>query len=317
MENFIYSVNVTVPIFLVMVIGYLLKQTGMLNDNFVTVANKFNFNVTLPFLLFRDISGVDIRAVFDVKYVLFCALASTACFWLIWGGTKLFLKDKSMRGAFVQASFRSSAAVMGLAFIENIYGTSAMGPLMIISAVPLYNIFSVIVLTFEGEQAEHESRAKKVKAACAGIAKNPIIWGIFAGLAVGLLGISLPVIVTKTVNSMAQLATPLALIAIGAGFEGKKALAKLRPTLAAACIKLVVQPLIFVPIAAWMGFTGEKMVAILIMLASPTTPSCYIMAKNMKNDGVLTASVIVATTLLAAFTLTGWIFLLKTIGLIG
>lgn len=317
MENFIYSVNVTFPIFLVMVIGYILKQIGMLNDNFVTVANKFNFKVTLPFLLFRDISGVDIRAVFDLKYVLFCALVSTACFWLIWGGVKLFLKDRSMRGAFVQASFRSSAAVMGLAFIENIYGSSAMGPLMIVSAVPLYNIFSVIVLTFEGAHAGDESKGQKIKEACRGIAKNPIIWGILAGLVVGLLGIDMPMIVSKTVNSVAQMATPLALITIGAGFEGRKALAKIRPTIAAALIKLVVQPLIFVPIAAWMGFSGEKMIAILIMLASPTTPSCYIMAKNMDNDGVLTASVIVTTTLLAAFTLTGWIFILKTVGLIG
>ena len=116
---------------------------------------------------------------------------------------------------------------------------------------------------------------------------------------------------------MAQMATPLALITIGAGFEGRKALAKIRPTIAASMIKLVIQPLIFLPVAAWMGFHGEQMIAILIMLASPTTPSCYIMAKNMDNDGVLTASVIVMTTLLAAFTLTGWIFILKTVGLIG
>lgn len=317
MENFIYSINVTLPIFLVMVIGYVLKQIGMLNDNFVTVANKFNFKVTLPFLLFRDISAVDIRAVFDLKYVLFCAIASTICFWTIWGGTKLFLKDKSMRGAFVQASFRSSAAVMGLAFIENIYGSSAMGPLMVIGSVPLYNIFSVIVLTFEGEGAGEESKTEKIKEACVNIAKNPIILGILAGLVAGLLRLDFPVIVDKTINSVAQMATPLALIAIGAGFEGRKALAKICPTIVAAMIKLVIQPLIFVPIAAWMGFTGEKLIAILIMLASPTTPSCYIMAKNMNNDGVLTASVVVATTLLAAFTLTGWIFLLKTVGLIG
>lgn len=317
MENFIFSVNVTLPIFLVMVIGYILRQIGMLNDNFVTVANKFNFKVTLPFMLFRDISSVDIGAVFDLKYCLFCALASTACFWLIWGGTKLFLKDKSMRGAFVQASFRSSAAVMGLAFIQNIYGTSAMGPLMIVSAVPLYNIFSVIVLTFEGAHSAEENRTEKIKEACVNIAKNPIILGILAGLVVGLLGIDFPVVIDKTVNSVAQMATPLALITIGAGFEGRKALAKIKPTIASALIKLVAQPLIFVPIAAWMGFSGEKMIAILIMLASPTTPSCYIMAKNMDNDGVLTASVIVTTTLLAAFTLTGWIFILKTVGLIG
>lgn len=317
MENFIYSVDATFPIFLVMVIGYILKQIGMLNDNFVTVANRFNFKVTLPFMLFRDISGVDIRAVFDIRYVLFCALVSTACFWIIWGGVKLFLKDQSMRGAFVQASFRSSAAVMGLAFIQNMYGSSAMGPLMIVSAVPLYNIFSVIVLTFEGARSGEVDPKQKIKTACINIAKNPIILGILTGLIVGLLGIDFPVIVDKTVNSVAQMATPLALITIGAGFEGRKALAKIRPTIAASMIKLVIQPLIFLPVAAWMGFRGEQMIAILIMLASPTTPSCYIMAKNMDNDGVLTASVIVMTTLLAAFTLTGWIFILKTVGLIG
>ena len=317
MENFIYSVDATFPIFLVMVIGYILKQIGMLNDNFVTVANRFNFKVTLPFMLFRDISGVDIRAVFDIRYVLFCALVSTACFWIIWGGVKLFLKDQSMRGAFVQASFRSSAAGMGLAFIQNMYGSSPMGPLMIVSAVPLYNIFSVIVLTFEGARSGEVDPKQKIKAACINIAKNPIILGILAGLIVGLLGIDFPVIVDKTVNSVAQMATPLALITIGAGFEGRKALAKIRPTIAASMIKLVIQPLIFLPVAAWMGFRGEQMIAILIMLASPTTPSCYIMAKNMDNDGVLTASVIVMTTLLAAFTLTGWIFILKTVGLIG
>ena len=317
MENFIFSINVTFPIFLVMVIGYILKQIGMLNDNFVTVANKFNFKVTLPFMLFRDISGVDIRAVFDLKYVLFCAIVSTICFWLIWGGVKLFVKDKTIRGAFVQSSFRSSAAVMGLAFIQNMYGSSAMGPLMIVGAVPLYNIFSVIVLTFEAQTDEAINGREKVKEACINIAKNPIILGILTGLIAALLQLDFPVIMDKTIHNVAQMATPLALITIGAGFEGRKALAKIRPTIAASMIKLVIQPLIFLPVAACMGFTGEKMIAILIMLASPTTPSCYIMAKSMKNDGVLTASVIVTTTLLAAFTLTGWIFILKSVGLIG
>ena len=317
MENFIYSINVTMPIFLVMVIGYILKQIGMLNDNFVTVANKFNFKVTLPFMLFKDIAGVDIKAVFDIKYVLFCAIVSTICFWVVWGTAKLLVRDKTIRGAFVQSSFRGSAAVMGLAFIQNIYGSSAMGPLMIVSAVPLYNIFSVIVLTFEANDSTGIDKKAKIRQAGISICKNPIILSILAGLIVGLLGIQFPTLVNKTVSNVAQMATPLALITIGAGFEGRKALAKIAPTMAASMIKLVLQPLVFLPVAAWMGFSGEKMIAILIMLASPTTPSCYIMAKSMNNDEVLTASVIVTTTLMAAFTLTGWIFLLKTLGYIG
>lgn len=316
MNDFIFSINVTFPIFLVMVIGWVLKQIGMLNDNFVTVANRFNFKVTLPFMLFRDISSVDIKAVFDLKFVLFCAIASSICFWVIWGATKLFLKDHTMRGAFVQASFRSSAAVMGLAFISNIYGASAMGPLMIIGAVPLYNIYSVLVLTFEADHGEEARDTGKIKQACINIAKNPIIIAIVLGLVVALAGIHFPTIVNKTVNSVAQMATPLALIALGAGFEGRKALAKMKPTLWASAIKLVIQPLIFLPVAAYLGFHGEKMIAILIMLAAPATPSCYIMAKNMKNDGVLTASIVVMTTLLAAFTLTGWIYILRVMALI-
>jgi predicted permease len=90
----------------------------------------------------------------------------------------------------------------------------------------------------------------------------------------------------------------------------------MKPTLWASAIKLVIQPLVFLPAAVALGFTGEKIIAILIMLAAPATPSCYIMAKNMNNDGVLTASIVVMTTLLAAFTLTGWIYLLRTLGFI-
>ncbi|MDD6183802.1 MAG: AEC family transporter [Lachnospiraceae bacterium] len=316
LENFIYSINVTIPIFLVMVLGYFLRRRGMLNENFVNVANKFNFDVTLPFMVFRDIAAVDIRSVFDLKYVLFCAIASSVCFWVVWGLAKLFMKDKSLIGAFVQASFRSSAAVMGLAFISNLYGPSAMGPLMIIGAVPLYNIYSVLVLTFEAEDDGTGRDTGKLKEACVNILKNPIIISIVLGLIVSLCKLDFPVLVDNTIDNVAKMATPLALITLGAGFEGREALAKMKPTLWAAFIKLIGQAAIFIPIAIALGFTGEKLIAIMVMLAAPATPSCYIMAKNMKNDGALTASIIVTTTLLAAFTLTGWIFILRSMGYI-
>ena len=222
MSDFIFSVNVTFPIFLVMVIGWVLHQIGMLDEHFVTVANRFNFKVTLPFMLFRDIASVEISKVFDLKFVLYCAIVSSICFWGIWGISKFAVKDDSIRGAFVQSSFRSSAAVMGMAFINNIYGSSAMGPLMIVGAVPLYNVYSVIVLTFEAQDEEGKRDKGKIKQALVNIVKNPIIDSIFLGLIVSLLGIHFPTIVNKTINSVAQLATPLALIVIGAGFEGAK-----------------------------------------------------------------------------------------------
>lgn len=314
MQNFIFSLNATIPIFIVILLGWWLYQIKMLNDNFITVANKFVFNVSLPTLLFRDIAYADIRSDFDLKFVLFCMTVTTLCFLCIWLAAELFIKDKKMIGAFVQASFRGSAAVLGIAFIENIYGNSGMGPLMIVAAVPLYNIYSVIILTLKGELSENGGSS--IKSAFINICKNPIILAIFAGLPFSILGITFPDIFTKTLNNIAATATPIALITIGAGFEGRKALSKIKPTLAAVFIKLVALPAIFLPVAAAMGFRTSKLIAILIMLGAPTTVSCYIMAKNMYNDDVLTSSIIVCATLISAITLTFWIYLLKTFSLI-
>ncbi|ADK14999.1 MULTISPECIES: AEC family transporter [Clostridium] len=310
MESLIYSLNATVPVFLVIVVGYVLKQIGMLNDNFIEVANKFNFKVTLPILLLTDIGSTNIIKNFDGKYILFCAVVTSICFWSIWFFTKKFMKDSSMTGAFVQASFRGSAAILGIAFVQNIYGNAGMAPMMIIGAVPLYNIYSVIVLTFESEDSRGGNDS--IKKACINIIKNPIIIGILLGMIVSLLNIHFPKIIDKTLKNFAVMASPLALVTIGAGFEGTKALAKIKPTLAASFIKLVAQAAVFLPLAVYFGFRDQELVALIIMLGSPTTVSCYIMAKNMNNDGVLTSSVVVATTLLSAFTLTFWIFVLKS-----
>ncbi len=314
MENFIFSLNATFPIFLIILIGYFLKQVKMLNEDFVTVANKFNFTVTLPALVFKDLAAADIRQDFDGGYVLFCAVVTTVSFVIIWSLTKVCLRDRSLRGAFVQASFRSSAALLGFAFIQNIYGESQLASLMIIGTVPLFNIYSVIVLTFEGEG--NESPKGKITASCKNIVRNPIILAIMAGVVVSLLRVEFPVIINKTIQYLANMATPLALIALGAGFQGKEAIAKIKPTMAASVIKLIVLPMVFLPVAIHFGYSGEKMVALIVMLGSPTTTSCYIMAKNMKNDGVLTSSIVVMTTLLASVTLTFWVYVLKSQGLI-
>lgn len=314
MESLIYSLNATLPVFFVILIGYFLRQTGMLNENFIEVANKFNFKVTLPVLLFSDIGATNIVKNFDGRFVLFCAIVTSISFWTIWLFTRKFMKDKSMTGAFVQASFRGSAAVMAIAFVQNIYGTSGMAPLMIIGTVPLYNIYAVIVLTFEGDNKT--KGMDNIKKSCINIMKNPLILGILAGMLVSLLNISFPKIIDKTLENFAVMATPLALVTIGAGFEGKKALAKVKPTMAASFIKLIIQPGLFLPLAVYLGFRSQALIALIVMLGSPTTVSCYIMAKNMNNDDVLTSSVVVATTLMSALTLTMWIFIMKSLGFI-
>lgn len=317
MENFIYSINITLPVFLVIVVGYLAKKIGMLDSHFVSKANVFNFNVTLTALLFRDLASVDFSSKFNLRFVLFCILATTVCFWGIWSVTRLTIKDRRMRSAFVQGSFRSSAAVMGIAFIQNLCGDSGMGPMMIVSTVPLYNIYSVLVLTLEADSPDGSTDlSTKMKAAAVNLAKNPLILSILAGCLVSLSGITLPVLVSKTISSLASMATPLALVIIGAGFEFSNVRAKIKPAFAAAFVKLVAQTAVFTPLILSLGFNREEIVACLIMLAAPTTPSAYIMAKTMGSDDALTTGIIVLTTLFSAVTMTGWIFLYRTLGAI-
>ena len=73
---------------------------------------------------------------------------------------------------------------------------------------------------------------------------------------------------------------------------------------------------VFIPVAVFLGFRNQELVAALIMLASPTTVTSYVMAKSMDNDEVLSSSIIVLTTVLSSITLTGWIFILRALGLI-
>lgn len=314
MSNLMFSLNATMPIFLTMVVGWFLKKVGLMDDTFVSKMNRFDFKVALPFLLFEDLAEVNFFEVWDSKFVAFCfgvtvvSILSVSLLSYIW-------KDRRIQGEFIQASYRSSAAILGIAFIQNIYGNSGMAPLMIFATVPLYNVMAVVVLSIMKPEREPMSRKLMLNTG-KGIITNPIILGIAAGVIWSLLKLPMPAICGKTVHNIAVLATPLGLLSMGGAFEFKNVSKHVTPSVVAACIKLVLLAGIFLPIAVWLGFTNEKLIAILVMLGSSTTISSFIMAKNMGHEGILTSNTIMLTTLFSAFTLTTWLFILKSLALI-
>ena len=314
MENLIFSLNATIPVFLLMVLGFVFRKLGWLDQAFAEKMNKFVFLVPLPVLLFQDLATVDFRAMWDGKFVFFCfgvtflGIALSALL-------SMTLKDRSLRGEFIQASYRSSAALLGIAFIQNIYGSAGIAPLMIIGSVPLYNVMAVLVLSLFQPGQRGLDRAA-LKNTLKGIVTNPIILGIGVGMGWSLLRLPVPPIAEKTIGNIAATATPLGLMAMGATFDVRKAFAKLGPSLAAAGIKLAGLCTLFLPLAVFLGFREEKLVAILIMLGSATTVSSYVMARNMGHEGTLSSSTVMLTTLFSAFTVTGWLYLLRSMGLI-
>ena len=281
---------------------------------FADKANQFVFKVALPVLLFEDLSNSDFLKVWDTRFVMFC-FASTLGGILLAVLLSMALKDRRLRGEFIQASYRSSAALLGIAFIKNIYGDVGMAPLMIIGSVPLYNVMAVVILFFTNPEGAVLDRRMLGKTA-AGILKNPIILGILTGMAWSLLGLKQPQIMEKTVSSLAGVATPLGLMAMGASFDFRQASQRVGAAAGASAIKLVLLCAVFLPAAVYLGFREQQLVAILVMLGSAATVSCFVMARNMGHEGVLSSSVVAITTCGSAFTLTLWLDLIRTLGLI-
>ena len=314
MKNLIFSMNATIPIFLMMLLGMLFRKLGWMDEVFAAKMNKFVFLVPLPVLLFEQLATVDFSEVWDIKFILFCFVV-TAISITISTVISLLWKDRSIKGEFIQATYRSSAALLGIAFIQNIYGTAGMAPLMIIGSVPLYNIMAVVVLSLfkPGNNSFDKALVKKT---LKGIATNPIIIGIVAGFVWSALKLPMPLILHKTVSSIGATATPMGLMSMGATFEMKKATSKMKPTLVAVFMKLVGFCAIFLPVAAMLGFRNEQLIAILVMLGSATTVSCFVMARNMGHEGTLSSGVIMMTTLLSAFTFTMWLDVLRSFGVV-
>ncbi|WP_122642062.1 AEC family transporter [Luxibacter massiliensis] len=314
MENLIFSLNAAMPVFLLMLLGMVFKKAGWIDGHFAAEMNRFVFLVPLPVLVFRDLATVDFSEVWDGRFVIFCFTATILSI-LISAFISRFLGDRSLRGEFIQASYRSSAALLGIAFIQNIYGSSGLAPLMIIGSVPLYNIMAVIILSLSGPEEGGIDR-KILKQTAKGILRNPIILGIIVGIVWSVFQIPMPQILGKTLENIAAMATPMGLIAMGAAFDIRAASEKVGPAALAGIIKLIGFCALFLPAAIYLGFRREELVAILVMLGSATTVSCYVMAKNMGHEGVLTSSIVMLTTLCSSFTLTFWLFILKSLGML-
>lgn len=323
MENLIFCLNATIPVFLLMVLGYVFIRIHVFDEAFAKKMNSFVFKIALPVMVFHDLWKEDFYEMWDGRYVLFCFVVTILSIGLAWIVARIVGKDVGSRAEMIQSSYRSSAALLGIGFIQNIYGESGMASLMIIGAVPLYNVAAVAILEIMKPdtatkltdlEAEKERKKALVKKTAFGIVTNPIIIGIFLGIIWSLLKLPRPVILEKTIKYVGNLATPMGLMALGASFDLSKAKKAAAPAIVASVMKLVVFVAIFLPVAIHMGFRKDQLIAVLIMLGSPTTVSSFVMARNMGHEGTVSSASVMITTLACAFTLTAWLYVIKSLG---
>ncbi len=311
MESLLLSVNVTVPLFIMMALGYLLKAIKLVNEGFLNKVNEINFKLFLPVSIFYSLYNADISTVWDGKAVLFCVLSTIAVFVIMMLIFGFLEKDNTKKGVMIQATFRSNYSYIGIPVVMSILGTSTAGLSAIVLACisPLYNSFSVVALeVFRGGKVN-------VKHLLLNIVKNPLIIASVLGMICMLLKLKFPYVIEKPIGDLSKLCTPLALIALGGFFEFKTLKGNTKHLVIGSALKLIAVPAVFLPIAIAIGLRGEALAATFVALATPTAITSFTMAKMMGGDSQLAGQLVVLQSCLSIATMFGWIYLLNSMGM--
>ena len=299
-----------------MVLGYLMVNYTSLADRKLTKqANAIVFKIFLPCMLFYNVYQSDIGAEIHSRIKL--------CIWAAGGLLILFVllclivpkvvKQENQQGVVIQGIFRSNYVIFGVAVVQNMYGVKSTTT-AILSAilVPMYNFLAVVALSIFGEKRETDW--KKI---ILDIVKNPLIISSVLGIIFSLLGIRLPTAVDTTVQDLAKLSTPIAFMILGGDLDFSKVKGNLKVASVVLTIKLVILPLIMIPMIVMMGYRDADLLSGLLAYQTPVAVSSYIMAQQAGADGQLAGQLVVFSSVLSIFTLFVTILILRTIGLLG
>lgn len=311
LSNFIVAVGAVFPIFVLITIGLIVKHAHLLTREELVHLNRLVFRVFFFFMLFSNIYKADFVDGFDPRLMLFGGIAVTLLFLGGLAFSCLFEPLNKRRGAMTQAIFRSNFVILGIPIIVNIFGEdAALVPTMMIAVIiPLYNIYAVLALEiFRGGTF-------RLLPILRGVLKNPMIDGMILGFLCRLLPFPLPDPLVRPLMQVGAATTPLALIILGASFRRGGISESRRDLWACVFIRLIAAPALVLTAAALLGFRGVEFVTLLAIFATPCAVASYAMAQQMGSDAALAGNTVVFTSALSCFTIFGWIFLTKTLGL--
>lgn len=312
MNSLIFSLNAVMPLFLLVLLGYVIKSVGMVTDEWLTIANKFSFNVTFFILLFYSIYISDISSIASPKLVYFCVISvlviTAICYLLV----PFFVKDRFKTGVVIQGIYRTNFLLFGIPLVLNMFGEESRPVTAIIAAViiPMFNIIAVVTLSLYNKNSSGKVDFINLFKS---LAKNPLILGCAFGFFFKFLNIPLPAFMTNTLGQISDLAVPFALIILGGQFQFMGFLKNINLVVRVVLIKLVLVPVIVLSIAVIMGFRGVELGVLIALFTSPGAVSSSIMAYNMDCDGDLAGQIVVFGTIFSVFTIFISIFILKSL----
>ena len=330
MDSLLFAINAVAPIIAMVAIGYILKKIGFMTPDFAKAANKLVFRLFLPAMLFLNIYNIQALGGMDFGYVIYVLAAVLVIFLVALPLILVVTKLAARRGALLQSVFRSNYALIGIPLSQALFGDEGAAVATLLSAVtiPSFNILAVISLSIFQPNGGKPS----VKKILLGIIKNPLIRAVFAGLAVvGIravlahfdVGFRLTSIgpLFKVLNYLANMATPMALLVLGAQFEFSAVSSLRREIVFGTLMRTVAVPVFGLGCAYALmklnvlPLTGAHFAAFVAVFATPVAVSSVPMAQEMDSDATLAGQLVVWTTLVSALTVFLAAFILRLVGI--
>lgn len=322
LDVFVYALNAVMPILLLVLLGYGLKRTGLFTQEWLRIANKFNFHYCLCALMFCNIYSLDGLGEIDFSLALF-VLASLILLTVFgFGFAQVLTSVHNRRGVLIQVAFRSNFAIIGLPLAESlgVAGGVALLTAMQAPAVIYFNLMAVTVLSLYSEGNQKMDLRKTLR----GIVENPLI----RGLVLGLLALCIRAVMPRTpdgalvfslsgdltwlytaVTNLSRIGTPLALIVLGGQFEFQAVRSVAKEVVSGVVLRLIFAPAFGFAAAFWaarMGWitiTPAVMAVLIPLFSTPVAVSSSVMATEMHADDVLAGQLVVWTTIGSLFTL--------------
>ena len=313
--DLIFSANVVVPIFLLIILGYFLTRIKLWDENFLKVANQVCFKCLLPVLLFYNVATANIFEVFNLKLIVYVCLCACFLCGVLFFIVPLFVKDNKRRGVIIQGTFRSNFLLFGVPLGLSIGGNEGAILAAVVASfyVPVINMLSVISL-----YVFSESESKNLKSAILGIVKNPLIIGGVSGLIFSLIrnsiGFEIPTMLDTTLFNIKSAATPIAFMVLGGDLKFGNMLKNVKVSLYSVIGKVVLIPAVMLIISSLLGFNKLEMAILIAVFATPNAVSSYAMARNYEADYELAGEIITLGTMLSVFTMFVFITIGKTFG---
>lgn len=300
LASLIFSFSVTGPICLLLFLGWFLKKINFINEQFIDIASKLVFTVTLPTLLFLNIIKSDRETAIDFSLIAYSLLANILFFLLAFILTKLLARNRDDHGAIIQGAFRANLAIIGLAYVDNIYGDAglALAAVYVAFHVVLYNVLSVLILMPKQDKITPKMFLGLFKS----ILKNPLIIGILLGVLFFLFAIPVPEVVIDAGQYFADMSLPMALLCAGGSLHLKTLNSDGFIIWFATILKIIVAPILMTGGAYFLGFRGLELGLTFLMTAAPTAAASYAMARTMGANANLAANVIASTTVASLIT---------------